>query len=154
MNEVTVNLPITGGCQCGAVRYILRAIPGNTHFCHCRMCQRAVGGPFANLTSLARAEIEWTRGEPAWFQSSSVATRGFCRDCGTPLSFAYDRSDRFSVTVGSLDHPEDFPPVRHYGVESKMPWLKLCDSLPEEATGDPETDPRTAGMVKRQGETE
>ena len=154
MNVDGAHLPITGGCQCGAVRYALHAAPGNAHFCHCRMCQRAVGGPFAALTSMARTQIEWTRGEPAWFQSSSVATRGFCRDCGTPLSFAYDRSDRFSVTIGSLDHPEDFPIVIHYGVESKMPWLKLCDGLPEEATGDVEADPRTAGMVKLQGDTE
>ncbi|MGZ3305995.1 MAG: GFA family protein [Asticcacaulis sp.] len=140
-------LPITGGCQCGAVRYALHAEPGNAHFCHCRMCQRAVGGPFAALTSLRRADVEWTKGEPAFFQSSSVAKRGYCRDCGTPLSFAYDRSDRFSVTLGSLDRPEDAPIERHYGIESKMPWLKLCDGLPEEETGDLEHDPRTAGMV-------
>ena len=145
-------LPITGGCQCGAVRYALHAVPGNTHFCHCRMCQRAVGGPFAAFTGLPRAQIEWTRGEPAFFQSSSVAKRGFCRDCGTPLSFAYDRSDRFSVTIGSLDHPETVPIARHYGVESKMPWLKLCDGLPEEATVDADTDPRTVGMVNLQGQ--
>ena len=146
------SLPITGGCQCGAVRYALHAAPDNTHFCHCRMCQRAVGGPFAALTGVPRDQVEWTKGEPAWFQSSSVATRGFCRDCGTPLSFAYDRSDRLSVTLGSLDHPEAFPIAHHYGVESKMPWLKLCDGLPEEETGDVEADPRTAGMVKLQGE--
>ena len=148
------SLPITGGCQCGAVRYALQAVPVNTHFCHCRMCQRAVGGPFAAFTGVPRDQIEWTKGEPAWFHSSSVATRGFCRDCGTPLSFAYDRSDRFSVTLGSLDFPEDVPVERHYGVESKMPWLKLCDGLPEEATGDVEADPRTQGMVKLQGEGE
>ncbi len=147
-----MTLPITGGCQCGAVRYALRAVPGNAHFCHCRMCQRAVGGPFVALTSMARTEIEWTRGAPAFFQSSSVAKRGFCRDCGTPLSFAYDRSDRFSVTVGSLDHPEDYPIERHFGVESKMPWLKLGDGLPEEETGDVEADPRTVGMVDLQGQ--
>ena len=146
------SLPVTGGCQCGAVRYALHAVPGNSHFCHCRMCQRAVGGPFAALTGLPRDQVEWTKGEPAYFQSSTVAKRGFCRDCGTPLSFAYDRSDRFSVTLGSLDCPEDFPIVRHYGVESRMPWLKLCDGLPEEETGDVEADPRTAGMVDLQGQ--
>ena len=145
---------LTGGCQCGAVRFAFKTTPGKVSICHCRMCQRAVGGHFAALTSMKRDEIEWTKGEPAWFQSSSVAKRGFCRDCGTPLSFAYDRSDRFSVTIGSLDHPEDFPIVRHYGVESKLPWLRLCDGLPEESTGDAEADPRTAGMVKLQGDTE
>jgi hypothetical protein len=55
-----------------------------------------------------------------------------------------------SITLGSLDRPEAFPIERHYGVESKVPWLKLCDGLPEEETGDIESDPRTAGMVRLQ----
>jgi hypothetical protein len=38
---------LTGGCQCGAIRYVLTAPPESVHLCHCRMCQKAVGGPFA-----------------------------------------------------------------------------------------------------------
>ena len=37
---------LTGGCQCGAVRYALYAMPERAGICHCRMCQKAVGGPF------------------------------------------------------------------------------------------------------------
>ena len=35
----------TGGCQCGAVRYALLALPLEVSVCHCRMCQKASGGP-------------------------------------------------------------------------------------------------------------
>ena len=38
---------LAGGCQCGAVRYRLEAKPKATSICHCRMCQKASGGPFA-----------------------------------------------------------------------------------------------------------
>jgi hypothetical protein len=38
MNE-TRKPVLTGGCQCGAVRYALYATPYNAHVCHCRMCQ-------------------------------------------------------------------------------------------------------------------
>ena len=123
-------LPITGGCQCGAVRYALSAEPKST-FCHCRMCQRAMGNVFAALSMVKKDEVAWTKGEPAYFASSTVATRGFCRDCGTPLTFAYNDRDRMEVTTGSLDDPRSAGLVEHFGAESKMPWLKLCDGLPE-----------------------
>ncbi len=126
---------MTGGCQCGAVRYALSARPKST-FCHCRMCQRATGGVFAALCMVRKDEIAWTRGEPAYFPSSNVAKRGFCRDCGTPLTFAYDARNRIEVTTGSLDDPWSVGLVEHFGVESKMPWLKLADGLPEHRTGD------------------
>ena len=92
----------TGGCQCGAVRYELSAQP-ETEFCHCRMCQRAVGGVFAALSGVKKSQFRWTKGEPSFFASSTLSKRGFCAACGTPLTFAYDEKDTIEVTTGSLD---------------------------------------------------
>ncbi len=126
----------TGGCQCGAVRYALYVPPQNAHACHCRMCQRATGGVFAVLAGAPKEDFAWTKGEPAVFASSNLATRAFCRDCGTPLSFAYNLPEaRFYVTIGSLDDPAAAPIERQYGIESRIAWVKFCDGLPEEATG-------------------
>src|SRR5882757_5308985 len=72
---------MTGGCQCGAVRYALFETPEST-VCHCRMCQKAVGGPFAAFCKVKLPHFAWTLGEPASFQSSSAANRQFCRACG------------------------------------------------------------------------
>lgn len=127
---------ITGGCQCGAVRYALYVTPQNAHACHCRMCQRATGGLFAALAGAPRADFVWTRGTPAFFSSSSLARRGYCAQCGTPLSFAYEQpTARFYVTIGTLDEPAGVPIVRQYGIESRLPWVQFCESLPAEATG-------------------
>ena len=125
----------TGGCQCGAVRYAFAAEPKST-FCHCRMCQKATGGVFAALSMIQKADLTWTRGEPAYYASSNVARRGFCAACGSPLTFEYLAKDRMEVTTGSLDDPWRVGLVEHFGVESKMPWLKLCDGLPEHRTED------------------
>lgn len=141
MNEET---GINGGCQCGAVRYALGEKPGRTHYCHCRMCQRATGNAFALLTGVRKTRLAWTRGAPAYFASSSLARRGYCRDCGTPLSFEYHHSDWVYVTVGSLDAPQEVTPERHYGIESRLPWLHLDDGLPCEPTAD---DPRLRAMT-------
>lgn len=126
---------MTGGCQCGAVRYALFAEPVST-VCHCRMCQKAVGGPFAALSKVPLAQFAWTRGQAASFQSSSAAERHFCAACGTPLTFHYLDGDAIEVTTGSLDTPSVVPITRHFGVEARLPWLDLLmpGRLPEVTT--------------------
>ncbi len=136
----------TGGCQCGAVRYALYVAPQNAHVCHCRMCQRATGGLFAALAGAPKADFAWTKGEPGVFASSNLATRAYCRDCGTPLSFSYNRPDaRFYVTMGTLDDPGAYPIIIQFGVESRIPWVKFCEGVPEETTG---ADPKAAAFFK------
>ncbi len=131
-----------GGCQCGAVRYALYVAPRNAHVCHCRMCQRATGGLFAALAGAPKTDFAWTKGEPAMFASSNLASRAFCRDCGTPLSFSYNLPEaRFYVTIGSLDNPGAVPILMQYGTESRVPWVKFCEETACEPTG---ADPKAA----------
>src|SRR5215475_13638106 len=85
-----------------------------------RRVRVARGGPVADFA--------WTRGEPAFFASSNLATRGFCRDCGTPLSFAYNQPEaRIYVTIGSMDDPELAGIELQCGVESKISWVEFCE---------------------------
>jgi hypothetical protein len=121
--EIPMTVTLSGGCQCGAIRYALSAMPEGAHFCFCRMCQKAVGGPFAALAPVRLADFAWTRGTPGQFRSSSVASRHYCAECGTPLSFGYDHKPWIDVTIGSLDKPERVPPTRLYGIESRVPWF-------------------------------
>ncbi|MEQ1647677.1 MAG: GFA family protein [Hyphomicrobiaceae bacterium] len=125
---------ITGGCQCGAIRYKLTAEPQNAHICHCRMCQKAFGNYFAALARVELRDVVWTRGTPAIFKSSSVVERGFCRDCGTPLTFRYTNKDRINIALGTLDDPKAVPPVRQYGIEGQMPFFADLHSLPGTVT--------------------
>lgn len=144
MTEVKTPV-VTGGCQCGAVRYALYVQPQNPHVCHCRMCQRATGGVFAALAGAPKSAFAWTKGEPGVFASSNLATRAYCRDCGTPLSFSYNLPEaRFYVTIGSLDDPETAPIIIQYGVESRVSWVKFCEGVPEERTGG---DPKAAAFL-------
>lgn len=128
---------ISGGCQCGAVRYHATAVLDTSHICHCRMCQKAVGNFFAALIGIPRDAFTWTRGTPALFQSSDPVTRGFCRDCGTPLLYDYASSAHLNVTTGSLDNPAAFPPQVQFGAEGRMPWFgDLCTPADEGSTED------------------
>jgi hypothetical protein len=122
---------LTGGCQCGAVRYRLVAEPAGVNICHCRMCQKASGGPFMAFGGVRLSEFVVTSGAIATFSSSDIAERGFCAKCGTPLTYRGLGSDRVSVTLGSLDDPGAVGPGTQLGVESRVSWLTRPLSLPE-----------------------
>jgi hypothetical protein len=139
-----------GGCQCGAVRYALYAEPSNPHVCHCRMCQKALGGYFAPFAGVAPVDLAWTEGAPAVFRSSEVVERGFCRECGTPLSFRYVDKDRISISLGSLDDPASVPPLRQYGLESRLPFVATLATLPGSRTEDEVPPERLAQYKSRQ----
>ena len=120
---------LTGGCQCGAVRYRLHEIPTEPSICHCRMCQKAFGSFFAPLAGVARDKFELTRGTLAIFHSSDPAERGFCRDCGTPLTFGDVDSPRIAIALGSLDQPEAVPPTYQCGIEGRLSWFAALPAL-------------------------
>jgi hypothetical protein len=123
---------VTGGCQCGAVRYRASAMLDNAHLCHCRMCQKAVGGLFAALVAAPNDAIEWTRRQPATWRSSDHVDRGFCAACGSPLFYRNLQGSRTNFTIGSLDRPQDFPPRAQMGSEARIPWFGDLSTLPDE----------------------
>ena len=129
---------LTGGCQCGAVRYALYSEPDNAGICHCRMCQKAVGAPFNAWANVRAENFAWTRGKPATFRSSSAAERGFCPRCGTPLSFGYlQRPELIGFTIASLDTPDAVTLKEVEGIESRLDnfhpaWIA---GLPARRTG-------------------
>ncbi len=140
----------TGGCQCGAVRYALYAEPTGASICHCRMCQKAVGGYFGAFAGVPPRDFAWTRGTPGTFRSSDLVERGFCRDCGTPLMFRYLDRDRISVSLGSLDDPSLVKPEKQHGIEGRMPWLGEILDLPGTATESDVPPERMARLASRQ----
>jgi hypothetical protein len=125
---------MTGGCQCGAVRYALYAEPTEASICHCRMCQKAFGNYVAPLTGVRLKDLAWTRGEPGLFRSSDQVERGFCRECGTPLFYRVLDRDRISVSIGSLDEPGRVAPLIQYGVEAKSQHFDGLHLLPGQGT--------------------
>lgn len=117
---------VTGGCQCGAVRYKAFDL-GRASICHCRMCQKAFGGFFGPLVSTGR--VEWTRGERKIFHSSNRNWRGFCSDCGTPLTYEFEGG--IELSIGSLDNPEIAPPSVQVNPADRCSFTDNLSSLPE-----------------------
>lgn len=131
---------ISGGCQCGAVRFRVDDELGEASICHCRMCQKATGGLFGPY--VGAPELVWTRGERKRFQSSNKVWRGFCEACGTPLTFEYGESS-VALAIGALDDPAAAQPSEQLGSPSKLPW---ADGLAHLPTHEP-TEPRAAAHL-------
>jgi hypothetical protein len=141
---------LTGGCQCGAIRFALSKPPARISICHCRMCQKATGAPFASFADIEHADFEWTRGKPAAFQSSSIAMRDFCAACGTPLSFRRIDGPRIEILTGNFDRPDRVIPTRQFGTESRHGWVVGIANMPSQTTMQNYGPEKMATMVSHQ----
>jgi hypothetical protein len=121
---------ITGGCLCGAVRYESDAPPYLTGYCHCRMCQKAVGNLFSTAAFFKHEHFRYVKGSPNWFISQG-ASRGFCSTCGSPVAFQRQgfEDDYCAIWLGTLDHPEAYEPMTEWHTESKLPWVDMGSEL-------------------------
>lgn len=120
-----------GGCFCGEIRYRARGTPSGPSICHCSICRRASGAPMVAWATFPTSDIEWVKGAPRRFKSSSKAERSFCADCGTALTFTFVKTpDRTDVTLASLDRPERITPLDHIFTTTRIPWVRLADGLP------------------------
>lgn len=126
----------SGGCLCGAVRFEAKGEPLGSSHCHCEMCRRASGAPVVTFISFEADKIAWTKGKPQIYKSSSFASRGFCPNCGSQLTFQFDaKPGRLSLNVGCLDDPEQAHPSLHLFAQEAISWLKMEDGLPRHEGG-------------------
>ncbi len=120
-----------GGCLCGAIRYRSTAAPVRGVICHCSMCRKHSGAPVLAFVHFPLESFRWLEGEPARYQSSKLAQRGFCPACGSTISMHEEvLDDRVQVTVGSLDEPERVKMNDHVWTQEQIPWFQVNDALP------------------------
>lgn len=125
---------MTGGCQCGRVRYRVDVAQAEAYLCHCKMCRRATGGASIAFVGVPLGAVTW-ESEPDWYRSSPIAERPFCAACGTPLGFRFvDAPRNIDLTLGSFDDPTPFVPAHNYASESILPAWQDTSHLPNIAT--------------------
>ena len=134
---------LAGGCQCGAVRFRAGRL-GRASICHCRMCQKAFGAFFGPLVTAH--DVVWTRGEPKRFQSSNLVQRGFCGECGTPLT--YELGQAVELAIGAFDDPTVAAPAIQVNLADKLPFVDDLHRLPVRAVE--ESRHLLASIVSRQ----
>jgi hypothetical protein len=126
-----------GHCLCGNIRFEVDMPVLSCVACHCESCRRQCSAPMTVYIGVADGSWRWIKGRPRVFNSSPGVARGFCADCGTPLSF---RSEKMSgvmhLYAAAMEDPGAFVPTLHVAIGEKLPWLQLADGLPTCLTAD------------------
>jgi hypothetical protein len=121
----------TGGCLCGAVRYEVKGPLRDIVNCHCSMCQR-MHGNFGPHSKARKVNIIITQDAGlAWYKTSEIAQRGFCRECGSSLFWEPFDLDATGIIAGSLDGPTGLKTVGHIFVGEKCDFYEITDGLPQ-----------------------
>lgn len=127
--------PLSGGCNCGAVRYTLAAPPFAVVACHCSNCRRQSGAAFS-VNLVVRADAMEVEGDLTTYvdqdtESGQPVERQFCGACGSPIR-SVPRSSPMIVAVkaGTLDKPQEFAPGMHIWTSSALPWVTIPADLP------------------------
>jgi hypothetical protein len=122
-------MSLTGGCQCGAVRYTIAAEPLSTYVCHCRECRRQSASAFGISVIVPEAAFALTQGEVrAWRRptdSGRVLDCTFCVVCGSRICHSTPGEGMVSVKGGSLDKPVDLHTAMHIWTTRKLPGVVI-----------------------------
>ena len=129
--------PYTGGCACGALRYVISGEPMVSTDCQCRDCQRESGTGHGSHLTFSRAGVTLTvTGEEARWDmvgdSGNVKTRAFCPVCGSPVFMTFvAMPDVFTIRAASLDEPGRYRPQMVLYTLSGHAWDHLDPGLPK-----------------------
>ena len=134
-------MTITGGCLCGAVRYVVSAGPIATRICWCHDCQHLAAGSGTVNVVFPTAAVTITgplRDYASLADSGTRMHRKFCENCGTPVtSQAESRPHLLILRAGTLDDPEIARPATTIWTDSAPTWACIDASLPRVARQPP-----------------
>jgi len=131
---------ITGGCECGRVKYQVDGEINDFSHCHCSQCRRLHGAAFASFGGVLRSEFSYVSGQQdlASYASSESHARVFCKNCGSNILVELESEpDALYVAMGSMEGNPACPPGYHIYVGSKAPWHEITDELPRYETEPP-----------------
>jgi hypothetical protein len=95
------------------------------------MCQK-LHGNFGPHTKARKVNIKITNGDGlAWYKTSDIAQRGFCRECGSSLFWEPFNLDATGIIAGSLDGPTGLKTIGHIFVGEKSDFYEIIDELPQ-----------------------
>ncbi len=133
---MTTNETHSGGCLCGDVRYEVSGSSIWKAICYCESCTRAAGAPAIACAGFDKSKFRLLNGRIEIYESSPGVLRGFCRRCGTPLTYQKNpkvlegAQDDVYIAIRTLDDPNAYPPDEHVHYGERVSWFNVEDELP------------------------
>ena len=128
--SAAAEVPLTGGCLCGAVRFEVTEPFVSANYCHCTRCQRRTGTASSVNGRTTAATFRILAGEDrirSW-KPPEGAEKCFCGDCGSALfSRSGPNQENYGVRLGTLDaDPGIRPSWRQYTADAAV-WEPIPD---------------------------
>jgi hypothetical protein len=123
-------LPLTGGCLCGAVRFEIDQPLVEASWCHCTRCQRRTGTPASAQARIVPGSLRVLQGEEAVraYQPPGGWPKAYCGECGSALwSQSPDDPGLRSVRLGAFDGDPGIRPSYRQFVAYASPWEPIPD---------------------------
>ncbi len=146
------SIPLTGGCNCGAVRFELTETPLRAGYCHCTRCQRRTGTAASPSAIADAGTFRIVSGEDhirRW-NAGDGATKAFCGTCGSALFGQHpENPETINVRMGSFDGDPGVRPMGRLHVASAAVWEPIPDDgLPRLPRASRSIDPRRFGNCR------
>lgn len=116
---------MTGGCQCGTLRYEVRGEVIDLYACHCRECQKQSSSAFGISVRVKASDVTLLSGAPEFWRRSATISGSiecaFCPSCGSRIWHGNVNIDEdISIKGGSLDVPPNLVGAKHIWTSSKL----------------------------------
>jgi hypothetical protein len=125
------DLPISGGCMCGAVHFEVAKPLTGAVYCHCKRCQRRSGTGVAVTARTAPGSFRITAGAEhvrSFDPADGGWVKSFCAECGGQLfTTSCDDPDLVAVRMGALDEDPGIRPGAHQYVAFAPAWAPVPD---------------------------
>jgi hypothetical protein len=124
---------MTGGCLCGALRYVAEGKPTFQGCCFCEDCRRASGSgivPFIGFPPNAVRVTGKVLMHSKKLKNGRSAERNSCAVCGG-LAFGGEigNAEGHTIYAGSLDDPARFKPAMAINTAEAQAWAPVPQGL-------------------------
>jgi len=145
---------LTGSCLCGDIAFEIDGPIEQIAHCHCSMCRKFHGGPFATFAVASPRDFHWRQGaeKAVHYRSSDSGWRNFCPRCGSGVPASPEGGPFALIPLGNVAEDPETRPSLHFFVGSKAPWHRIPDDLPRHDAWPPEFGP-DAVVVERPART-
>ena len=121
---------LTGGCNCGAVRFEITEPLFGVRYCHCTRCQRRTGTAASPSAAVVPGSFRILTGEAALkaWKPPDGHEKWFCGECGSAI-FTRDPTDhsKTGVRLGAIDGDPIVRPEFRQFVAYAAPWEAIPD---------------------------
>jgi len=122
--------PLTGGCNCGAVRYEVTEPLLRASYCHCKRCQRRTGAAASAQGHPAPGSFRIVSGHEKlrMWQPEGGGEKWFCGECGSSIYGSNpSHPESVGIRLGTFDHDPGVRPTVRQFVAYAAAWEPLPD---------------------------